>query len=131
MNDDYGQKINLALAAVRRMHADVSKLLVDADGSIGKGKASVFDAYATRDLTYHYRADFWMAEGVYRLYAPKGASDEHPVEGLTVRFFDQEGRIEEPFLIVGQLKYKLEAGRPLVEYLKDLSDRTDKRGWHL
>lgn len=130
-DDDYGRKVGQALAAVRRMHADVSKLLVDAEGAIGKGKVSVFDAYATRDLTYHFKADFWMAEGVFRLYAPKPPASEPMVEGLTVRFFDTESRIEEPYLIVGQLKYRLEGGRTLVDYLKDLTDRTDKRGWHL
>jgi len=50
--DEYGKKASRALAAVRRMHGDVSKLLADADGTIGKGKVSAFGSWATQELTY-------------------------------------------------------------------------------
>jgi hypothetical protein len=103
--DDYGLKISRALAAVRRMHADVSKLLVDADGTIGKNKDSVFGNWATRDLNYKPRADYWMSWFVYRYYA--GGEAPGIVDGLSVWFFDSLDRINEPHLLVGQLSYDL------------------------
>lgn len=129
--DEYGKKMSLALAAVRRMHGDVSKLLVDADAAVGKGKVIAYGSYATQDLTYSYKADFWMAEGVYRFYATKPPADQTVVEALTVRFFDLEDRIAEPFLLVGQLKYQLAAGQTAVEYLNDKATRPEKPWWHL
>jgi hypothetical protein len=130
-SDDYGKRISLALAAVQRMHADVSKLLVDAEATIGKGKTSAYGSYATKDLTYNFRADYWMAEGVYRVWAAKPPADQTVVDALTVRFFDQESRIEEPYLILGQIKYELEAGETALRYLTDRSIKGHKRPWHL
>src|SRR6516225_545657 len=86
MNDDYGKKINQALKAVRQMHADVSKLLVDADGTIGKGKIAVF-SNATRDLTVGVQAKTWMAWFVYRYYAAPDATEAGMVDAVTVWFF--------------------------------------------
>src|ERR1700722_1838486 len=93
---EYGTKIAGALKAVAQMHAETSRLLVDCDKYIGNGRPSVFGSYATRDLTYHYKATFWMAEGVYRYYpagpdAVEGVYRYYPagpdaVEGVTVAF---------------------------------------------
>src|SRR3954454_1641309 len=96
--DDYGLKISRALAAVRRMHADVSKLLVDADGTIGKDKDSLFGNYATRNLTYSVKADFWMAWFVHRYYAAPNGPDPGLVDAISVWFFDNQSRITEPHL---------------------------------
>lgn len=130
-SDEYGKKVNQALAAVRRMHGDVSKLLVDAEGTIGKGKVPVFGSYATQDLTYHYKADCWMAEGVFRVWAAKPPADQAVVEALTVRFFDLESRIAEPYLLVGQFKYRLQQDVSAADYLTDKTAKGDKRAWHL
>jgi len=102
---DYGIKMDSALSAVRRMHSDVSKLLVDADSSIGKGLTPLFGPYATTNLTYNYRADYWMAAFVYRLFAD--ANDPGKVKGLTVWFFDDTALVTEPLLLVGELDYDL------------------------
>lgn len=118
--DDYGKKISLALAAVRRMHADVSKLLLDADGTLGKHKASVFGNWATRDLNYKPKADYWMSWFVYRYYASAEGAAPGLVEGLSVCFFDNLNRITEPHLLVGQFSYDLapdqEIGKVCQEY---------------
>jgi hypothetical protein len=108
MSDDYGKKLTSALAAIRRLHSDTSKLMVDFDAYMfADGWDSVFENVATRDLTYHVKAKFWMAEGVYRYYTknPKGGL----VEGLTVVFFDP--RADEPLFLTGQLQYRLEANK--------------------
>jgi hypothetical protein len=110
MNDDYGKKINQALKAVRQMHADVSKLLVDADGTIGKGKIAVF-SNATRDLTVGVQAKTWMAWFVYRYYAAPDATEAGMVDAVTVWFFDHQSPIDEPLLLLGQIGYDLELGQ--------------------
>ena len=109
---NYGKKIGNALQAVRRMHSDASRLLQDCDGTIGKGRASIYRSSATRDLTHSVRANHYMAEGLYRLY---DAADEDPglVEGVSVYFFDEDRLVDEPVLIVGQIKYHAEPDSPI------------------
>jgi hypothetical protein len=104
-NDDYGRRVNLALTAVRRMHADVSKLLVDADGTIGKGKVSLFGNNATQGLSYNVKTEYWMAYFVYRFYEAAEGTDPNLVEAINVWFFHP--RIEEPCLMVGQVGYDI------------------------
>jgi hypothetical protein len=55
------------------------------------------------DLTYNVKAQYWMAEAVYRYYWKK----EVPafVRGLTVCFFDFGNRIEEPILLAAEMRY--------------------------
>lgn len=129
--DDYGRKASMALAAVRRMHADVSRLLVDAEGTFGKDRTPAFGSYATQDLTYSYKADYWMPEGVFRVWASKPPAEQAAVDAITVRFFDLESRIEEPFLLVGQIKYRLQGDVSAVDYLTDKAGKSEKRAWHL
>jgi hypothetical protein len=109
MNDDYGKKIGDALRAIRQMHSDTSKLLKDCDGTIGKGRVSIFGNNATRELTYSVAATQWMAEGVYRFY---DAQDKEAglLEGVTACFIDEATgiKISSPILIVGQIKYKMD-----------------------
>jgi hypothetical protein len=104
--NEYGTKIAGALKAVAQMHSDTSRLLVDCDKYIGKGRPSLFGSYATRDLTYNYKAAFWMAEGVYRFY-PAGPDG---VDGVTIAFHytgtPSDPRSQsEPLLLVGHIRY--------------------------
>lgn len=116
MTAEYGNKIGTALRAIRQMHSDTSRLLQDCDGTIGRHRPSVFGSNATRDLTYQFNAAQWMAEGVYRYY---DAADVEAglVEGITTAFIDKvkPERPEEPLLIVGQIKYKVEDGKAIAE----------------
>lgn len=124
---DYGKKVNTALLAVRRMHSDVSKLLVDADSSIGKGLSPLFGSYATTNLTYNYRADYWMAAFVYRLFSD--ANNPGRVKGLTVWFFDDSKLVTEPLLLVGELEYDIAPGQVIEKtWVSDLMDAYSK--WH-
>jgi hypothetical protein len=129
INND-GQRVGLALDAVRRMHADVSRLLVDTDGTIGKGKESVFRKIVTRDLTYNVRAAFWMAWFAYRYYATAEGSDPNLVEAVTVWFFDKYApvRINEPHLLLGQLWYDLATGQEAKDVCKEF-DLVDAYAW--
>lgn len=99
---EYGPRVGTALAAVRQLHSDASKLLQECDTRIAPGRESMFGAYATQDLTYSYRTEFWMAEAVFRYYRTDVPDWVH---GVTVCFFDRAGRISEPIIIVGSLRY--------------------------
>ena len=104
MTESYGKKITTALRAVRQLHGDTSKLLVDYDKKrFTEGCYSVFENNATRELTYNVKAQYWMAQYVYRYYAKK--STPGLVEGLTVCFFREN--IDEPILATAQIQYRL------------------------
>lgn len=100
MKTDHGQKLAGALRAVRNLHSDTSKLLVDCDKHIGGGRDSVFGSYATKDLTWSVNASSWMAEGVYRYYK----AGPRLVDGVTVTFWNTELEIE-PLLKVARIEY--------------------------
>src|ERR1700683_4442669 len=103
MNDEYGKKMSVALAAVRRMHKDVSKLLVDADRTIGQGKKSIFEKAATSGLSKKFDTPNWMARFSYRYYySAAEKTDSVLVDAITVWFFDEDDptRIEAPHLLI-------------------------------
>src|ERR1019366_83724 len=106
MDSDYGVKLGQALRAVARLHAVTSKLLLDCDKYIRKGRRSLFGNYVTRDLTYNVKADFWMPEGVYRHYD----AGQLTVDSVTVTFFLPPGAgdpdsVPQPLFQVGQTQY--------------------------
>jgi hypothetical protein len=108
MADEYGKKLTTALAAVRQLHSDTSKLMVDFDGKMfAGGWSSVFANTAMSELTYQVRAQFWMAQAVYRYYAKDGSPGY--VEGLAVVFF-RKG-VEEPLFLVAQIQYHMDPNK--------------------
>jgi len=130
MADEYGKKLTTALAAVRQLHSDTSKLLVDFDSKMfAGGWSSVFENIATRDLTYAVKAQFWMAEAVFRYYAKDGNPGH--VEGLTVVFFER--RAKEPLFLIAQLQYRMGANKLISDVCRPWDiwylyfEHTDKR----
>ncbi len=123
MKTEYGSKVAGALKAVAQMHSDTSKLLVDCDKQIGRGRRSVFGSYATKELTYNFQAEYWMAEGVYRYYE----AGPMLVDGVTVAFF--HGQAIEPLLLVAQIRYSYKPGDPEPPVLRDRCDEWD--AWSL
>ena len=125
---DYGTKMNSALSAVRRMHSDVSKMLVDADSTIGKGLNPLFGGYATTNLTYSYRADCWMSGLVFRLFT----DTDRPgiVKGITVWFFDNANKMTEPHLLVGELAYDLTPDQKIEKVCLGDDQITAYSKWH-
>jgi hypothetical protein len=102
-----GQKMLAALRAVARFHSDTSKLLVDCDKYVGKGRKSLFGSYATRDLSYHVKADFWMPEGLFRYYD----SGRSLVDGVGITLFNAAGNSDpeyetEPLFMAARIQYK-------------------------
>jgi hypothetical protein len=108
MIDDYGKKIGRALEAIRRLHSDASRFLQACDGTIGKGKEPVHGSCATKELTLDVRAEFWMAEAVYRYYYADDGENRGQVDGVTVLFIDRQRRVDEPLLIAAQLQYRVD-----------------------
>lgn len=114
---DYGKQIANALAAVQQLYADTDKLLQDCDGTVGKGKPSVFGNVVTRDLSrviggHHW----WMPGALYRYYDAR-AQGPGLVEALTVSFQDEADveppRQDEPLLIVARIHYTIKRSTPL------------------
>jgi len=97
---DYGKKVGQALKAVAKMHSQVSQLLSDCDG-LFPDYQSVFGNTVTGGLTYHVKARFWMAEGVFRYWFKEG----QPLLGITAMFHPWEGDLEQPLLVVGYIDY--------------------------
>lgn len=92
--------MNGAVRAVARMHGDTSKLLLDCDKHIGKGRPSIFGNFATKELTYNVQAEYWMACGVYRFYL----AAHNSVEAVTVAFWDES--TAEPMFLLSQIQYR-------------------------
>jgi hypothetical protein len=107
MNTESGQNIRGALKAIARMHSDSSKLLIDCDTQIGKGRKSVFGEKVTRDLSYKVPTEFWMPEGVFRYYQ----AGPTLVDGVLITFLNAAAsRISEyetePLLKLARIQYK-------------------------
>lgn len=128
MRDGYGLLVANALVAVQQLHDDVSRLLQDCDGVIGKGKASRFANAVTQDLSALLRADYWMAEAVFCYYYEADGADG-VVDAVTACFFDAENRIPEPFLLVGQVKYRVEANAQIPAKCQGWDLRHGYFGW--
>jgi hypothetical protein len=101
MPTEAGTKMQKGISAVCRMHSAVSKLIVDFDKNVPWSSTSVFGNFATKDLTYHTKASYWMPEGVFRYLSSK--ADPKLVEAITVCFIDS--RLVEPLLLIGRLEY--------------------------
>ncbi len=126
MTSDYGRQIMIALNAVRQLHSDTSRLLVDFGKKMGADWYSVFGNFATRELTYSVNTEFWMAEGVYRYWASNNCPGV--VKGLTICFFDR--RIQEPILVVAEVKYHLQLGTEIRSVCKEWDLRNLFLDWN-
>ncbi len=110
---EYGERVGAALKAVVQLHTDTSKLLIDFDKKM-LGYSSVFGNFATSELTYHVRAEGWIASGVYRYYAKPDMPGL--IDGIMVCFL--EPRITEPVLVVAELKYHIQPGADMKQICK-------------
>jgi len=102
-----GQSISAALKAVANFHSDTSKLLIDCDKYIGNSRRSVFGNYATKDLSYHVKASFWMPEGMFRYYE----AGPSLVDGVCVTFFNPAALLNpkfetEPVFKAARIQYR-------------------------
>jgi hypothetical protein len=130
---EYSENVAIALRAVRQLHYDTSRFLVDFDSKCsGAGWNSVFGTVATSSISTILSAECWMAEGVYRYYVKVPALDL--VKGILVSFSHFQQKSKEPLLVVSQIKYQLAAGSSIKNVCKqwdiwnlyyDWNDRQD------
>jgi hypothetical protein len=115
VSDDYGQRVGMALKAVRQLHEDASRLLSDCDRVLAKGKRVCTRTYAATGGMSSLLNGSWMAKGAYRCYA--AAPDKQPglVEAVCLCFFGEIVARDEPLLIAGQISYRLDAGQGLAD----------------
>jgi hypothetical protein len=116
--EDYGKQVAVAIRAVQQMHSDCSRLLLEFDRKMA-GWTPIYGNNATRELTYHVRAQQWMAEGVYRFYSHKNFPGVS--RGITIAFMEPDS--DEPILIVSNITYKSKSSD-----LKSVCDEWD--GWY-
>ena len=101
MDSDYGKKVGLALQAVGQLHADSIRLLRDFDRRM-TGCTSLFKTNVTNELAYSINRNEFMAGGLFRYYVKKNLPNV--TWGLNICFTDP--KIDEPFIIVGEITYK-------------------------
>ncbi len=117
MTTEYGRKVAGALRAVRQLHSDTSKLLVDFDSKrLRDGWTSVFGNTATSGQTAVVETSYWMAEMVFRYYVKPPLLDL--AECAAVSFFHSKGKSEEPLLLVAQIKYQLPSGTAMKDFCR-------------
>lgn len=119
MSTEYGKQITTAFRAVYQLFQEISRLFQDCDGTIGKGKRSLFGNVVTRDLSWSIdNPGQWMAAALYRFY-DAGETLSGLVEGLTVYLWDDPDLAEEPLLICGQIRYRLGADQKVESLCKE------------
>jgi hypothetical protein len=99
---EYGKKIGMSYKAILQMHRDAKKLLVDCDNFFTK--KSIFGNTVTSSLSYSINASYWLAQGLFRYWPKKN----NIINGITIVFFADDEKIDQPLFIAGIIKYKLE-----------------------
>jgi hypothetical protein len=113
MSPDYGQRVGQAFQAVCQVFEDTSRLLQDCDGTIGKGRSSLFGNVIIERLSRAiYEPLYWMVSNAVRCY---DAGDQLPglVEAINVYFWDKPPQHDEPLLLLGRIKYLVSADTPV------------------
>ena len=91
-----------ALKAVRQMHADSSRLLLDLDRAM-VGYKPVYGSVATMDLSYDIKRGAYMSEGLLRHWVRH--SEPNQVIAVNLVFWDDNANVEEPLFIAAKLLY--------------------------
>lgn len=133
-DESWGVQMARALRAVREMHSDASRLLLDLDRGL-LGYKSVYGSFATMDLSYDIKRGMFMAEGLLRHWVESSAKDT--VVAVNIAFWDETAKIIEPMFIAAKLLYlepvpttpdRSKAWDPWSAYL---SWTTDRKPWEL
>jgi hypothetical protein len=101
-SEDWGTQMLLALKAVRTMHADSSRLLLDLDRAL-VGYKSIYGSFATMDLSYDIKRASFMSEGLLRHWVHSSRPDT--VIAVNIAFWDDNAGLNEPFFIAAKLLY--------------------------
>jgi hypothetical protein len=120
-----GKQVGIAFKAVRQCHEDLRQLIADFDSLVSKRglqRAWSLDA-VTYGVSRAAYAPYWMASKLYRVYHDP---EKHPnvIEGINIRFFADDGSLDEPKLIAGRIAYTVAADQTVenVAQVWDLDD---------
>ncbi len=128
MPTETGQMVGIAFEAIRQCHQDVGRLIADFDGYMAKsGLTRMSDQDAvTWGMSRAAYAPYWMAKQLYRLYHDVEKTP-NVVEGINIRFFSDDGSLNEPRLIVGRIVYDV----PLTKTVQKIAQTWDlDDGYH-
>ena len=98
----WGKQMTAALKAVRQMHADSSRLLLDLD-RVMVGYKPVYGSVVTMDLSYDIKRGAYMSEGLLRHWVR--SSEPNQVIAVNLAFWDDNADVEEPLFIAAKLVY--------------------------
>jgi len=101
--EEWGLQMSLALKAVRAMHVDSSRLLLDLDRTL-VGYTSVYRSVATIDsMSYDIKKPDFMTDGVFRHWVHPSQADT--VIAVNLAFWDDNVDLKEPFFIAAKIRY--------------------------
>ena len=109
----WGKQMMLAIQAVRGLHTDASRLLLDLDRGL-VGYRSVYGSFATMDLSYDIKRGTFMSNGLLRHWLHNSQPDA--VIAVNIAFWDDRGKVTEPLFIAAKLLY--------TDQLEKAGDRT-------
>lgn len=103
MSADYGKQMAEAMSAVRGMHSDCIRLFRDLDRELSSYE-SLYGNVVTLNLGSSISRQVYLAEGLIRLYVPKG--NERQMLGINICFFDEnDPAFVEPLFVAANIQY--------------------------
>ena len=103
MSTDYGQQMTKAMMAIRGMHSDCVRLFRDLDRTLSSYE-SLYGNVVTLNLGSSISRQVYLAEGLIRLYVPKGT--EQQMLGINLCFFDEsDNAFVEPLFVAANIQY--------------------------
>ncbi len=118
MSADYGKQMAEAMTAVRGMHSDCIRLFRDLDRELSNYE-SLYGNVVTLNLGNSISRQVYLAEGLIRLYVPKG--NEQQMLGVNICFFDEnDSAFVEPLFVVANIRY--------ISAISDAQEKT-RKGW--
>jgi hypothetical protein len=118
MSADYGKQMAQAMMAIRGMHSDCVRLFRDLDRTLSSYE-SLYGNVVTLNLGSSISRQVYLAEGLIRLYVPKGK--EQQMLGINICFFDEnDNTLVEPLFVAANVRY--------ISATSDPQEKT-RKGW--
>lgn len=103
MSVEYGKQMAEAMSAVRGMHSDCIRLFRDLDRELS-GYDSLYGNIVTLNLGSSISRQVYLAEGLIRLYVPRG--NEQEMLGINICLFDEnDSAFVEPLFVAANIRY--------------------------
>jgi hypothetical protein len=117
VTNDYGERIGMALQAVRQLYEDSQRLLRECDSTIGKGKElATRSEQVTPGLSGSLNGK-WYAGGAYRCYQVDPEKSPWLADAICLAFLgDDRATNYPPRLLVGRIQYSVQEGQDAREW---------------